>query len=284
MTDGDPTRWSESGGGAPPELEALLRAARRDVPAAREMRALGLTATTIAATCASGTTGGGVGSLASAKAAGTTAASAARASSYLGSSAALAKVGGAALLVAGATTGVWATLSSTGEQAPSTPLVVGSGSASVGATEVTPVAEDASEAESPLPLGLPEPGPATQPDAAQPELAEQQGSPPRSGPSGDRGTRGKSELDLLRAAQSALRSDPGRALELTRQHRISFPAGQLSQEREVIRIEALRRLGRANEASSAERRFERVYPESAHRSKLDSAETPAPPPSKSSQP
>src|SRR5690606_37049296 len=162
---------------------------------------------TIAATCASGTTGGGVGSLASAKAAGTTAASAARASSYLGSSTALAKVGGAALLVAGATTGVWATLSSNGEQAPSAPFVVGSGSASVGATEGTPVAEDASEAETPLVPGLPEPGPATQPDAAQPELAEQQGSPPRSGTSGDRG---KSELDLLRAAQSALRSDPGR--------------------------------------------------------------------------
>ena len=77
------------------------------------------------------------------------------------------------------------------------------------------------------------------------------------------------EDQLLEQARSALRSNPERALSLTRQHQLDFPRGVLSQEREVIAIEALRRLGRTEEAARRTERFERLYPQSAHKRKLD---------------
>jgi hypothetical protein len=77
------------------------------------------------------------------------------------------------------------------------------------------------------------------------------------------------EDQLLEQARSALRSNPARALSLTRQHQLDFPHGVLSQEREVIAIEALRRLGRTEEAERRTERFERLYPQSAHQRKLD---------------
>lgn len=79
-----------------------------------------------------------------------------------------------------------------------------------------------------------------------------------------------SEADLLGSAQVALGQDPSRALSLTEQHRAAFPAGALSQEREVIAIEALERLGRTADARARAERFLKAYPESAHRSKIES--------------
>jgi hypothetical protein len=76
------------------------------------------------------------------------------------------------------------------------------------------------------------------------------------------------ESALLQRAQSALASDPARALALTDQHRSSFPAGALSEEREAIAIQALRRLGREPEARARAARFETKYPNSVHRSRV----------------
>jgi hypothetical protein len=45
----------------------------------------------------------------------------------------------------------------------------------------------------------------------------------------------------------------------------------LAQEREVIAIEALSKLGRADDARSRAGRFEQQYPNSAHRRKVGSA-------------
>jgi hypothetical protein len=73
------------------------------------------------------------------------------------------------------------------------------------------------------------------------------------------------EALLLERARRALASDPARALALTKQHQQSFPNGLLKQEREVIAIEALRRLGKAEQAGERAGRFEKQYPDSAHR-------------------
>ena len=76
------------------------------------------------------------------------------------------------------------------------------------------------------------------------------------------------ESALLQRAQSALASDPARALALTDQHRRSFPAGALREEREAIAIQALRGLGREPEARARAARFETKYPNSVHRSRV----------------
>jgi hypothetical protein len=79
------------------------------------------------------------------------------------------------------------------------------------------------------------------------------------------------EDQLLEKARRALASDPNRALALTREHARSYPSGVLAQEREVIAIEALKRLGRTGEADARRGTFEQRYPQSAHRRNLDGA-------------
>jgi hypothetical protein len=78
-----------------------------------------------------------------------------------------------------------------------------------------------------------------------------------------------SESDLLGRAQAALRADPNRALALAAEHRRKFPNGVLVQEREVLTIEALERLGRHKEAVARADGFLRSFPGSAHRSKVN---------------
>lgn len=73
------------------------------------------------------------------------------------------------------------------------------------------------------------------------------------------------EAALLEQARRALVTDPQRALAITRRHQALYPHGVLVQEREVIAIEALRRLGREGQASDRANSFEKSYPDSAHR-------------------
>ena len=79
------------------------------------------------------------------------------------------------------------------------------------------------------------------------------------------------EAELLNAAQRVLSTNPERALALTRTHRQRFPNGVLAQEREVIAIEALSRLGRKDDARRRSEEFGRTYPGSAHQRKVESA-------------
>lgn len=87
----------------------------------------------------------------------------------------------------------------------------------------------------------------------------------------------RSEAALLERARAALETNPERALALTREHRRSFADGALVQEREVIAIEALERLGRDRAASQRAREFEARYGDSLHKSRLEagSGSTPA---------
>jgi hypothetical protein len=75
----------------------------------------------------------------------------------------------------------------------------------------------------------------------------------------------ESELSLLKRAREA---DPTQALALTAEHARRFPTGALEQEREMIAIDALLRLGRRDVAEQRAKRFQAQYPGSAHARRL----------------
>jgi hypothetical protein len=90
------------------------------------------------------------------------------------------------------------------------------------------------------------------------------------GSSASAGTEATNEAWWLDQAQAELASDPARALAATAEHRRRFPHGVLAQEREVIAIEALQRLGRQAEARARGARFFSRFPDSAYREKVRS--------------
>jgi hypothetical protein len=67
---------------------------------------------------------------------------------------------------------------------------------------------------------------------------------------------------------------PAEAYALTIEHAARFPAGALVQERELLAIQALVRLGRGNEAESRRTRFLAAFPGSAYRPVIQTAERP----------
>ena len=77
-----------------------------------------------------------------------------------------------------------------------------------------------------------------------------------------------SEASLLLQARKALKSDPASALRLANEHQTRFASGRLTPEREVLAIEALRKLGRKLEADERLRKFEAQYPDSIHLKRL----------------
>ena len=79
----------------------------------------------------------------------------------------------------------------------------------------------------------------------------------------------EAELALIREAQDALRASPARALSLTDAHRRRFGDGTLAQEREVVAIDALVRLGRRDEARARAAALHRRWPRSAHGRRVD---------------
>ncbi|MEI9952871.1 MAG: hypothetical protein WDO74_28840 [Pseudomonadota bacterium] len=81
----------------------------------------------------------------------------------------------------------------------------------------------------------------------------------------------QSEAGLLEQARRVLNSSPSSALLLANQHAARFPHGLLTQEREVIAIEALRRLHRSAEADLRAAAFARAFPGSAHQRMVDDA-------------
>jgi hypothetical protein len=63
-----------------------------------------------------------------------------------------------------------------------------------------------------------------------------------------RGNPLEQEAALLESARAKLRADPASALTTLESHASEFPAGILAMEREVLTVDALRRLGREVEA------------------------------------
>ena len=78
----------------------------------------------------------------------------------------------------------------------------------------------------------------------------------------------ESELSLLKRAREATQSNPAQALALSSEHAKLYPGGALEQEREVIAIDALLRLGRRTEAAKRAGQFQERYPGSAHARRL----------------
>jgi hypothetical protein len=77
------------------------------------------------------------------------------------------------------------------------------------------------------------------------------------------------ELGLVGRAQAALETDAVRALALASDHERKFPTGALVQEREVIAIDALVRLGRLPDAEARAARFRERFPASVHARRVD---------------
>lgn len=92
-------------------------------------------------------------------------------------------------------------------------------------------------------------------------------SPPQ--PAASVALKGPSELALLSAARRALSTNPEQSLALTETHRVRFPGSPLAQERDVIRLDALARLGRKAEAANAATQFRSQYKGSAHQRHVD---------------
>lgn len=86
------------------------------------------------------------------------------------------------------------------------------------------------------------------------------------------------ERSMLEAAQSALaRGDFGEALSLVERHAREFPKSELGEEREALRIRALARGGRCDEAKSARTAFVTRFPASLQRGALERLCPPAVP-------
>ncbi|WP_186001868.1 hypothetical protein [Corallococcus sp. Z5C101001] len=129
--------------------------------------------------------------------------------------------------------------------------------------EPAPPAPEAEPSAPPAPVapptaGVPPTGPAPRPTSAAPKR------PPAPAPSVAPAAEDE-ELLLLDSAHQALRrGDSERALASAQAHASRFPAGTLAQEREVIAIEALVRLGRVPEARERAEAFGARYPTSSH--------------------
>jgi hypothetical protein len=73
------------------------------------------------------------------------------------------------------------------------------------------------------------------------------------------------EMAVLRRASALVRSQEGpRALQALDEHARRFPKGQLVEDREALRVQALCAAGQPEAALQAARAFERVHPASAH--------------------
>ncbi|HVU00164.1 MAG TPA: hypothetical protein VHE30_00380 [Polyangiaceae bacterium] len=124
------------------------------------------------------------------------------------------------------------------------------------------------EREAPKPPVAPAAPPALPAESASPEPAPAVNTPVVSAPK--HAAAAPSEAELLGAAQAALGSDPAKALSLAEQHARAYPGGTLGQEREVIAVEALAKLGRTAASRERGERFLAAHPKSAYRAKIQS--------------
>jgi hypothetical protein len=77
------------------------------------------------------------------------------------------------------------------------------------------------------------------------------------------------EMTLLKSAQDALATSPADALARCDEHARIYRTGSLVEEREVIAVDALIRLGRRSEAEARAARFRVAHPASAYLRRLD---------------
>lgn len=277
MEPHDPPRWTDPEGDAPDGIGDLLREARGDVPDPSR-------AAQVAARAQAAHAGAGAGALSPLQLV----------------------LGGAALTAAVVVGAIWVTEpghptpSASAPPAPRARADVPGASREVGDDTASP----AVPAEAPSPprpreaIVSPEPAPSgaiEPPDdigatAPPPSRADAVETPPagalsqrraagaspaarRAEPPAGRSV-GESEpqLDesaLLDRARAQLASDPAAALAATARHARHFPRGLLVEEREVIAVDALMRLGRSETARARARRFTLAHPRSVYRARVE---------------
>jgi hypothetical protein len=79
----------------------------------------------------------------------------------------------------------------------------------------------------------------------------------------------RSAYEIVDEAQRALASSPARALELAEEHRRGHGDGEWAEEREVVAIDALLRLGRTEEARARAAAFHARWPRSSLGRRVD---------------
>jgi hypothetical protein len=253
-TDQDPPRWAES----PPEgaadegeqlVRELLTDARKDLPTSHQLgrlaAALGPAFLASAGTAVGTTAGVGTTKLVGWVVAGFTA---------------VALTGAGAWYVTGSPGDAPAPAASARDAQPRAPREPARSEATRPAEQAPPPASAAE---------LSPPNEAPEVVQAPPHAAPPKGAPapnPR-----ESAKSGPSEAQLLESARAALSKDPARALALAREHERRFPRGALTQEREVIAIQALARLERDAEARRRAQGFEQRFPASPHKPKVGSS-------------
>jgi hypothetical protein len=133
------------------------------------------------------------------------------------------------------------------------------------ALPASPSAELAARPADPSPLSAPTSLPPIA--GAAPDLAP--GSPQSTLTALSPAEDSETEIQLLHSAQDALGGAPARALDLALRHAARFPGSVLGQEREVLAIDALVRLGRLGEARARAAAFAARFPTSAHLRRLE---------------
>ncbi len=77
------------------------------------------------------------------------------------------------------------------------------------------------------------------------------------------------EAKLLLQAREEMARDPRKALRATEAHDSTFAGGALAEERDVLRVEALVRLGKHEEAARVAASFRARHPQSSHLARID---------------
>jgi hypothetical protein len=247
MTDPeDPSRLLDSPG-EPSGLRDALRSAQGDVGSDQQVARIakriapllgiaGVTGAAASSTTTAAATGGAV------KAAGV---------------AGGVKVGAVALALIVAGGGAW--LASTNRSAPPPAPTKTSVAA---ATQLAPAASPAAPVVANQPPSVEAPAEAAPaPVTAEPTKLPDKPTPPAA----------PSEAELLEQARAALKSDPARALAKANETASRYPRGVLVQEREVIAIQALRKLGRSDDADRRAAAFSKAFPGSAFQRKLSAS-------------
>ena len=267
----EPAHLSES---PVPLVADVIRAARDDLPSAARMNALSLGIAGrlgIVAGVAAGVGGpaaltGGQGASGAAGAPlASGAAGAPLATTAVAAKAVVIGLATVAIVVAGA--GWWANRAANRTSEPAPIPSVGPTREALAASSTAPAPETSPE---------PPPAPAAEHPTASsysPEKASRTSRPPpptaSPAPSAGDADRSAVEMDLLRRAQLELSRKPDAALAICAEHQARFPSGAFAEEREVIAIDCLFRLGRREEGAARADRFLVSYPRSGHRPRVE---------------
>ncbi len=146
-----------------------------------------------------------------------------------------------------------------------------------GRSEASPGTNPSLEVPSELPGDLLE-AEALRPDEPEPAAASASGSPPprsrrvpppSSGDAGPAQTSLAAEMALLRRARAALRQgDAPGALAVLGRHARRFPRGQMLEDRQALRVQALCDAGRPRQAREAAAAFVAAHPGSPHAGRI----------------